>query len=150
MSKVHYGLPTACGRKQAERTTRSRSEVDCKSCLRVLGSLDDPWMPRRLPQDALNDLAVDVVSGKTYLTNTEEGMRFSFGHMFMLMQPPMSMEAANLVGAVYAEMKDASPRGINGYRFFFNMRMLHVEDVEPLFAMIDAKRNALQTAGSAA
>jgi hypothetical protein len=97
----------------------------------------------RFTEKALNDLAVSVVRGETYLVNDAEAVRLSFGHLFGLMEPPLSPEVVEQIGAVYARYADAGPRSINGHPFFFSMSFVHKDDLQAIIDKIDAKQKAL-------
>lgn len=85
-----------------------------------------PEPPERLSAVALRELAVDVVEGRVFMTNTEEGIKWSFGLLVEMVD--LSSIAAQ-VGAIYESYSKASTRGINGYPFFTSMRLLHVDDL---------------------
>lgn len=97
-----------------------------------------------LSEEELNDLAVRIVRGEVYITNSEESLRLSFGHLFALMTE--TPEWIDSIGAVYEEMSKAGPRGINGYPFFFSMKCLHRDQVDTLRERVEAKQQALQSA----
>jgi hypothetical protein len=100
----------------------------------------------RLTDEELNNLAIAIVAGKTYIANQPEAVRFSFSHLIGLLNPPMTEEEAELVGALYEDYSAAGPRGINGYPFFFSLKFLHKDDLGPLHDKIEAKQKALREA----
>ena len=51
----------------------------------------------------------------------------------------------NPPGMIYAEMKDAAPRSINGYPMFFSCSFLSQEDTERVHAKWKAMRDALDS-----
>jgi hypothetical protein len=85
--------------------------------------------PERLPAAALAQLAIDVVEGRMYVTNTPEGVRLSFGLLIAMIDWD---EAAEQIGAFYAPMSEALPRSINGLPMFTSIKVLHVDDLQPL------------------
>jgi hypothetical protein len=93
-----------------------------------------PEPPVRLSASELRELAVEVSEGRVYLTNTEEGIQWSFGLMIQLLD---FSEIINEVGAFYEEMSKAGPRSINGFPFFTSMKILHREDLPLLHSQIE-------------
>jgi len=53
----------------------------------------------------------------------------------------------NPPGMIYAEMKDAAPRSINGYPMFFSCSFLSQKDTERVFAVYQAMTEALDSIG---
>lgn len=53
----------------------------------------------------------------------------------------------NPPGMIYAEMKDAAPRSINGYPMFFSCSFLSHKDTERVFAVYQAMTEALASIG---
>jgi len=53
----------------------------------------------------------------------------------------------NPPGMIYAEMKDAAPRSINGYPMFFSCSFLSQKDTERVFAVYKAMTEALDSIG---
>jgi len=53
----------------------------------------------------------------------------------------------NPPGMIYAEMKDAAPRSINGYPMFFSCSFLSQKDTERVFAVYRAMTEALDSIG---
>ncbi len=53
----------------------------------------------------------------------------------------------NPPGMIYAEMKDAAPRTINGYPMFFSCSFLSHKDTERVFAVYQAMTEALASIG---
>jgi hypothetical protein len=100
----------------------------------------------QLSEEDLNTLAVEYVKGDVYIVNSEEGVRLSFGHMFMLMDPPPGKEVLEQIGAVYERYDKAAPRTINGRPMFFSMQLLHKADLPLLMEKIEAKQKALTDA----
>lgn len=100
----------------------------------------------RLTEEDLNDLAVNVATGNTYCVNDTEAVRLSFGHLIGMLDPPMTEDEAQLVGALYEDFSKAGPRSINGYPFFFSFKILHKDDLLPLSDKVAAKKKALQEA----
>lgn len=85
--------------------------------------------PERLPASELAQLAIDAVEGRAFITNSEEGIRNSFGLMVAMVDFD---HVVDQIGALYEYMEKAMPRGINGQPMFASMRVLHADDLEPL------------------
>lgn len=101
--------------------------------------------PARLTTDELNELARDVAMNRVYCANTEEGIRWSFGFLLGMLDPPMTKEYADQVGAIYESLDKALPRGVNGYPMFTSLRFLHADDLPELIRLVEEKRRVLET-----
>ena len=71
-------------------------------------------------------------------------MRYSFSHLFALMDEPLSESQIASIGGCYERLSNAAPTGINGYPFFFSCRTLHRDDVQPLIKRLRKKDAALE------
>lgn len=92
-----------------------------------------PEPPARLSAAELRELAVEVSEGRVFMTNTKEGVEWSFGLLVGMLD---LSSIADQIGALYEEMSKAGPRAINGFPFFTSMKLLHRDDLEPLHAQI--------------
>jgi hypothetical protein len=50
------------------------------------------------------------------------------------------------LGVIWAYMKDALPRGVNGYPMFMSARLMHKDDWTEVMRVAEATRGALETA----
>lgn len=106
--------------------------------------------PKRLANDELRQLAIQIVEGTVYCANSAEGIRWSFSLMLMLIDIPD--DVAEKIGALYGPIDSAVPRSVNGYPILTSMRTLHVDDLEPLNDAVDeykATREAFRSGGVA-
>lgn len=97
----------------------------------------------RLEREELDSLATRVVRGEIYLAINAEMLENSFGYLFALLHEQISDEEAATIGGVYEEIAKASPTGVNGYPFFFSCKLLHRDDVKPLYRLITKKERRL-------
>lgn len=141
--KTHYQRPSACGLDAPSSHTDDKEAVDCRNCIRTTAFTGLKEVARLTPEE-LNDLAADIVRGKTYIANKPDALRYSFGFLISLVDAPD--EYWQNVGACYADWAEALPRGINGYPMFMTMRVLHIDDLDPLLEKVDAKHEALEVA----
>lgn len=85
--------------------------------------------PEKLSATALAQLAIDSVEGRVFVTNNPDAIRDSFGLLIAMVDWDA---VAEQIGALYAPMSKAMDRSINGRPFFTTMRVLHIDDLEPL------------------
>lgn len=97
---------------------------------------------QKLPKQELNELATRIVKREVYLATHGPMLENSFGHLFMLMDED-AIEDPAAIGAVYEDMSKCSPRALNGYPIFFSCKLLHKEDVKPLYKLIEKKERAV-------
>lgn len=83
----------------------------------------------RLSQEALAQFIQDSIDEKTF---TAHHVRESDPHLLGAIFLPLLFmeigEQARQIGTVWADMKKASERGINGYPVFFECHLMHIDD----------------------
>jgi hypothetical protein len=94
-----------------------------------------PAAPPILSEEELDALAREVAMGHVFITNTEEGLRYSFGVLMAAWEP--TDEFVKHVGAVYEEMSKAMPGSINGFPMFFSCKILHLDQFDALRAKVE-------------
>lgn len=99
---------------------------------------------RRMSDKEMNQLAKDIALGNVFITNTDEGMKNSFGFILMFLHE-MPLEEAERIGALYEYIDKAGARPINGFPFFFGCKFVHVDDMQPLQELVEAKKAVLET-----
>lgn len=89
-------------------------------------------------------LARGIVTNQIFFTNTEEGIKNSFGMLitFGAFADWEESELMKFAGA-YAPIDTAMPRAINGWPMFMQMKCLHVDNSDELFDEIARMEDAL-------
>lgn len=100
-----------------------------------------PKEPPRLSADEIRALARDVVTNKTFITNSEDGVRYAFG--MVLMFGGLSTYDSTKIGGLYEDYDKQGPRSVNGFPGFFSMKVLHIDDLEPVCDAIEKMEEAL-------
>ncbi len=95
--------------------------------------MSDVKPPARLSEAELAQLAIDVVEGRVYATNTEEGLRAFIVVLAFVDLTPI----VDKIGAVYETLEKALPRSLNGLPMFTSFKLLHVDDLEPLRVKVE-------------
>lgn len=101
---------------------------------------------KKLTMAEINALAINIVSGKTFITNSMEGYTESFGILFMFWEG--NPQDFKNVGAVYEDYAKALSRAINGKPWFTSAKLLNRKDLKPLLAEMDRVREALKPANA--
>lgn len=88
----------------------------------------------RMSPSELNDLVLRVYRNEVYIRfiNEPDAIDASWGLMLSLARDDLFNEhTISTIGGFYSDMSTAAPSGINGHPMFFNLRVLHINDVDP-------------------
>jgi hypothetical protein len=98
--------------------------------------------PDRLTPEEIVTLARQIVTNEVFFT-TDKGLQEAFGFMLALTLPRMSDGTIQQIGGAYEFYEKQVPRAINGFPFFFSVRLLHLEDLAPLGVEVTGMWEAL-------
>ncbi len=107
---------------------------------------DTKTEPNRLTEDDMRTLARDWVEGRifTHADIKEPDMMRS---VFMLVGlGGLGDIDTSQIGMIYEHLSHAGPLSINGYPMFMSLRIVHKQDMKPLFEMYQKIESAIQEA----
>ena len=90
--------------------------------------------------DELKELAKSIFKGEIFTdrhVKPNEGVTLGMIFMPLMFLDGKYLEEAKKVGMIYAHMKDAYSRSINGYPTFFTMSCLSIDDTETVLKHYD-------------
>lgn len=94
-------------------------------------------------EEELNQLAIDVITNKTYLTNIPEMVMTSFMVLKLMSREQMEEFVKNKPVAFFEDYDKAGPRSINDLPVFFSMNWLSEDEWNMFVPIMQAKEQAL-------
>jgi hypothetical protein len=101
--------------------------------------------PELLSREDLKVLAIDMLAGLVFTDrHIKQIDAHMLGSVFMVAGlGGLTGWNAEKIGLVYQYMDRAGPRSVNGYPIFMSMRMLHIDQMDELKALVKSLMEAI-------
>jgi hypothetical protein len=107
------------------------------------------WKEPRLPKDRINELALGIHHGTIYTDhqlNNPEMTGMVFMPLLFMKEPERKKLLAHPPALIYAHMKDAFPRSVNGHPMFGAIGFVWKADLKLIAAKLDKLKLATKEA----